>query len=259
MSLLYSSNTVKDDNTSATWLERQMSLVCGACLKKTDIDNLNVQYFNDDILNILFQMYSVLYNEYFPNVLKSYMVVRLLEPTQFEPIFHVLNKNEDIVHVFNIPHIESYFNFQDSCVVKQVDVCRQYLLEVKSISDYGKISEPMVDCIKLNELQTMNLVKLFIMCDHALEHLYYYMHNGVNDKDFDKTHKHFGTNMRFLSALISDMPKKNVDEIVYDRSMKVIEEMFKVKFEEDGSDDETTETVSDDDCGTSDFNISKYM
>jgi hypothetical protein len=243
MSLLYSASTSKHGDTSVTWLERQLTNVCGRSLKKNDIENLNVQYFNEDIFKILLQLYSILYNEYFPNDIKHFKIVDLFEPTIFEPIFHMVDQNHNVIHIFNRQQIRTYFNFQEfgkTSVVKQLDSCRKYLLEVKPTGNYYKISDPIIDCITLNELQSMNFVKLYILCDHALEHLHYYTNHGIDDQNFDLTHQHFGKSVRFLSSLITEMPKKPIDEIVYDRSMKVIEEMFKIRWEECNGEDEST-------------------
>lgn len=263
MSLLYSAYTSQHSDTSYTWLERRLANICGLSIKYKDFENLNVQYYNENILNILFQMYSVMYNDYFPSDTKSYMQVDLLNPNIFEPIFHMVDRNENVIHVFYPDQIRAYFNYQDvgkTMDVKQLDVCRRYLLEAKSSSSYLDIIENREEAVILNELQSNNIIKLYVLCDHAMEHLSYYYANGRDERNFDKTHIHFGSDARFLSSLISQVPKKQTDELVYDRSMGAIEKVFSIRYDDqDGDCDSDEHSNTDEDELDSDMSIAKFL
>lgn len=267
MSLLYSAYTTQQTDTSYTWLERKLANVCGQSIKNEDYENLNVQYYNENILKILLQMYSVMYNEYFPSDIKSYMLVDLLNPNIFEPIFHVVDRNENVIHVFYPDQIRAYFNYQDigkTMDIKQLDACRRYLLEAKSTSSYLDITDSREDAVVLNDLQSMNLIKLYVLCDHAMEHLAFYYANGRDERNFDKTHIHFGSDSRFLSSLISQTPKKSVDELVYDRSMGAIEKVFSIRYEDqeyanDGVGSTSEEGEDDDDDDEGNTNVAKFI
>jgi len=163
------------------------------------------------------------------------MVANLLNPCVFEPIFHIIDKDENVVHIFHPEQIQEYFNqdFLSNVQVKQLELCRPYLLEAKNTQEVFKVGELVDKPIILNQLQSNNLTKLFILCDHALEHLLFYYNVGKNEKNFDKNHDHFGTDVRFLSSLISQAPKRSVDEIAYDRSMTVIENSFNIKYDQE--------------------------
>lgn len=231
----YFASTSQHADTNYTFLERRMAEICGLSLRPSDIDSLNVQYYNSDILKILYQMYSVMHDTFFPNEIKSYMTTNLLNPCVFEPIFHIIDNKEEIVHIFHPEQIQAYFNldFLSNVQVKQLEICRPYLLEAKNTQELFKPGDFVEKPIILNQLQTNNLTKLFILCDHALEHLLFYYHVGRNEKNFDKNHDHFGTDMRFLSYLVSPAPKRSVDEVAYDRSMTVIENTFNIKYDQE--------------------------
>lgn len=254
MSLLYSAYTTQHSDTSYTWLERKLAEICGQSIKNDDFESLNVQYYNDDILKILFQMYSVMYNEIFPSDIKSYGLVDLLNPNIFEPIFHVVDRNENVIHMFYPDQIRAYFNYEDmgkTMEVKQLDPCRRYLLEAKSGGSYLSLTNNAEDAVILNDLQTKNLIKLYVLCDHAMEHLAYYYANGREDRNFDKTHLHFGNDSRFLSSIISQGPKRSVDELVYDRSMGPIEQVFSIRYDD--------QDVSSNDEEDEDANLAKFI
>lgn len=257
---LYSAYNTQNADTSYTWLERKLSNICSLCIRNEDYENLNVQYYNENILKIIFQMYSVMCSEYFPNDAKSYMEIDLLNPNVFEPIFHLLDRNETVVHVFYPEQIRLYFNYEGvgkQIEIKQLDSCRKYLLEAKSTTSLLPRVENREPAILLNDLQTTNLIKLYILCDHAMEHLSYYYTNGRDEQNFDKTHVHFGSDTKFLSALITQTPKKCIDEIVYDRSLGAIEELFSIKYEDqEGGDESSDEDDEESDCGGS---IAKYL
>jgi hypothetical protein len=93
-----------------------------------------------------------------------------------------------------------------------------------------------------------------------MEHLSYYYANGRDERNFDDTHIHFGSDTRFLSSLISQVPKKQVDELVYDRSMGAIEKVFSIKYDDQDVDCDTDENSnSDEDEFDSDMNIAKFL
>lgn len=226
----YFSSTSQHADTNYTWLERRFADVCGLTVKPEDIENLNVQYFNEDILKILFQMYAILHGEYFPCEIMRYMVVNLHNPTIFEPIFHIVDDNEDIVHIFHVEQIRTYFNYNRNFDIKQLQSHSQYLLEPKNTQENFKFNDTTeLPAVIFNRLQTQNLIKLYVLCDHAIEHRLYYHNNGRDDKNFDKKHTHFGTDTRFLSAIISQVPKRSINELTYDTSMDIIENSFGIK------------------------------
>ena len=260
MSLLYSAYTTQHNDTSYTWLERRLADICGQSIRQQDLENLNVQYYNENILKILLQMYSVMYNDYFPSDVKSYMLVDLLNPNIFEPIFHLVDRDENVIHVFDPDQIRAYFNYEDigkSIDVKQLDTCRKYLLEAKSTSSYLDLTNNHEEFTVLNDLQSLNVLKMYVLCDHAMEHLAYYYSNGHDDRNFDKTHLHFGSDTRFLSFLISQVPKKAVDELVYDRSLGAIEKVFSIRYDDQEEFESDEEPESDENY--EDAHIAKFL
>lgn len=258
----YFASTYQNSNTSYTSLERKIAHIAGLALKPTDYDYLNVRYFDENIKNILFQMYAVMHDMHFPTDPKTYLIQSLLNPTPFEPIFHIVDKNEHVVHVFNLDQINTYFNSTQNIKVKQIEPCKKYLLEAKNTQPDFKNQLLTDKPIVLSELQTKNLLKLYVMCDHAIEHLLFYHEVGKEQKNFDLSHEHFGNNTNRLSTLISQTPKKKIDEIVYERSMKIIENSFNIKYDKDiiTNDEQDSSSSSSDESDTDNVeNINSFI
>ena len=93
-----------------------------------------------------------------------------------------------------------------------------------------------------------------------MEHLSYYYTNGRDERNFDKTHVHFGSDVRFLSSLISQVPKKQIDELVYDRSLGPIEKVFSIRYDDEDYAETDENSISDDeDEPDGGMNITKFL
>jgi hypothetical protein len=161
-----------------------------------------------------------------------------------EPVLYVTRLSvKHVVHVFNYGFIAAYFNapFEDIQVREIFET--QQRLRYKNDAHFVESKDDTLEFLPraLNTLQTINIIRMYTLCDHALEHLYL-TDNGLNMKKVDLAHTNFGKNSKYLSALITVEPSPEMDYVVRTPVDKYVEQIYTLPNEdEDGDTDEDSD------------------
>jgi hypothetical protein len=217
-----------------------LELMAASIRNTSQVTELNVIYFTEDILTIMKQMYSVLIEHHFNESCINLMVVDLPTMPSAEPIL-LYRVKSGVLHIFNLLFIRKMFNAVPNFEITDLLVKpKRRLAELRPNASFQvNIATDEDIGVKLNDLQMANLVKLFVMCDHAVEH-YEIFQNSPDQNDY--THINFNKNPCFLSCLISRVPNKSLDIGLYYKSDKLVKSIFvsskHVETESSSSDDD---------------------
>lgn len=213
---------------SATNLyEAEIQQHVGCALKLHDEQYLNVVSFDDNVFDIFKQLYSVMYRARIENSTFRYVTLYNTK-TASEPVYYI-KKSQYILHAFNYTLIATCFNSADD----NIDVREWYSPQtqrycINPVGQFGILEdqdEELPTTLYLNSLQTINILKLYVICDHALEHLC--INNGDSElKNIDYSHKQFGKTNRYLSGILTTAPSRSNNAIVCQPIIKAFEEIY---------------------------------
>lgn len=201
-----------------------MELMAASIYNPSQVDDLNVIYFTENILTIMKQMYSALIEHHFNENYINLMVIDLPSMPSAEPIL-LYRVPAGALHIFNLLFIRNMFNALPNFEITDLAVKpKRRFVELKPNASFqvNIVTEEDIG-VKLNDLQMANLVKLFVMCDHAAEH-YHIFQNSPELNDY--THINFNKNPSYLSCLISRAPNKSLDIGLYYKNDKLVKSIF---------------------------------
>jgi hypothetical protein len=156
-----------------------------------------------------------------------------------EPVIYI-ETPQGTLHIFNYDMISSYYNTSiDVCEVREIFEARKgYTFKNDARFIQSTNDEPDLDVRYLNTLQTINALKLYTLCDHALEHLYL---NGDDPKlrNLDLNHTKFGKTNKFLSGLITQQPSNENNCLVKRERAKYFDQIYTpIDVDENSNDDD---------------------
>ena len=201
------------------------------------------------------QLYAVMYKRMFSDCGGlTYIILRSLNPiAPNEAIFFDLTPQRTLIHIFNVAFIAKFFNNRthNYRVVKAHEssstTTQKYVLKDNAVYSTQLLSDTDTDtdtgdCI-LNDLQMTNLIKLLLLCDHALEHVHAFIEEG----SFGYNHKKFGSNIQFLSSIITPSPNKQMERMVRHKHAQDLDRVFTSSFTLTHDDDDDDDTSTDGD------------
>jgi len=230
-------------------LDNRIKSVIGRALDNAKItQELNTTYaYNNTLQIILFRIVSILLDDF---GLEGTFKYKIVENTQlFEPIFAVTGK-VSLILVFDQSLIAEYYNNSDfGITARKIDAkgsrCVQFdsnaLLNLTPSSYKPNSDGPPIPSDVMDKL-----IKLYVLAEHAVEHLHY--HHTKNT--FDMNHEYFNKNPLFLSHIITLEPDKNIHKQLYSSSAPPNKKKHKLfslykTTECDSSDDDDESSTSD--------------
>lgn len=237
----------------------ELANILSSCIFPEQLEHLSVMSFSEHILTIMKQLYAVMYKRMFSDCSGlTYKLLRSLNPiAPNEAIFFDLTPQRTLIHIFNVAFIAKFFNNRTNNyrVVKShgpslSSSSSKYVLKDNAVYSSQLLSDTDTDdCIyvggdRLNDLQMTNLIKLLLLCDHALEHVHTFIEGG----SFGYNHKNFGSNIQFLSSIITPSPNKQMERMVRHKHAQDLDRVFTSSFtlthDDDDDDDDDTSTDS---------------
>ena len=196
--------------------ETEIATIIGASIKPHQYDDLNVIKFNLKLFDIIKQIYFVTYRYHFGTEPMYIMDLYNIQATS-EPIIHIPDQKYKIIHGFSYSNIAKYFNNNTHInILETIDQSTTHFT-MRDDATFTRGTDNNIEedlrCIRINKLQSINLIKLYVACDHAIEHL------AINNEDptlenCDPNHKLFGKNVKFLSSLFSYEKTKDIDYLL---------------------------------------------
>lgn len=188
---------------------------------------LNNYYFNEEILEIIKQMFFIKYSKVSEF---NYIQYKTIETHNIhsEPILFSAERNR-LIFTFNVPFIMRYFNqsFDYIEIKEKTQQFKQKHLTLRDDAPYEQkmIVEDNITGITLTKLQQFNLTKIYVLVDHAVEHLKI-NNDNTSIKNLDRNHKKFGQNIEFLSALITTTPNDKIHTAYFTKHSSFQKLMF---------------------------------
>lgn len=237
MDNFYAVSTAKHQE-DGSFYEKEIRSIVGCALKRGQEDCLNVLSFSSEIFEIFKQIYYMLYQSKISAGSFKYVTMQNIKIFS-EPVVYIKRPNY-VLHVFNYSIIAKYFDSSiEDIEIREILETKQRAYTFKDNAKFvdSHVCLPPLDSYLLNELQETNVLKLYILADHALEHLY--INNGDPELNkLDLNHKRFGTNNKFLSGLITNAPSHSNEALLKNVNLADFKQLYDVMSSEESEDDE---------------------
>lgn len=224
--------TTASSVTEKNFFSSELSSILGCGIRINQLDFLNVVSFNENIMTIFKQIYAILLDK--KKDIRTFYYIELDKILAWaEPVVYV-KKSHYILHIFNQQFIQTFFNTPFDLEVRQILQAKKCLYKIRDnalIQPQPENTE-VVTTIHLNELMTQNLLKLYTLADHAVEHLYLSTTN----------HSKFGKHNIFLSGIITSQPSPEIHNYLFSENKKT---PFHKMFQLESSADENSDSDND--------------